>query len=276
MFRGREQSHPERGRDLLMRLAEDVKEIGQIESPPLLDGRNMVMVLGPTKNAGVKKRCRKQKTHSAAKKRFKVTGTGKLLRRKAPKSHYLEHKSAKRKRGFRQGPAGRPADVPDVKRLLGKEVADATRQAIRPRAQEAPQGPGAGQGLLGPQALELHATPRSRSSTRSPTPTATARTRSARSGGSGSCGSTRPRAVTGSPTTSSSPGCRRPRFQLDRKVLADLAVSDPQPSPRSPSRRRPRSTVLRRRLRRRLQAGRALPVGPSAMTGRSVVLEAER
>ena len=54
MFRGREQQHPERGRDLLVRLAEDVKEIGQIESPPLQDGRNMVMVLGPTKNAGVK------------------------------------------------------------------------------------------------------------------------------------------------------------------------------------------------------------------------------
>jgi translation initiation factor IF-3 len=52
MFRGREQSHPERGRDLLMRLAEDVKEIGQIESPPLQDGRNMVMVLGPNKSLG--------------------------------------------------------------------------------------------------------------------------------------------------------------------------------------------------------------------------------
>src|SRR6185437_13108831 len=55
MFRGREQSHPERGRDLLMRLAEDVKELGVIESPPLQDGRNMVMLLGPTKNAGVTK-----------------------------------------------------------------------------------------------------------------------------------------------------------------------------------------------------------------------------
>jgi translation initiation factor IF-3 len=54
MFRGREQQHPERGRDLLLRLAEDVKEIGLIESPPLQDGRNMVMLLGPTKNAGVK------------------------------------------------------------------------------------------------------------------------------------------------------------------------------------------------------------------------------
>jgi translation initiation factor IF-3 len=55
MFRGRETTHPERGRDLLMRLAEDVKEIGQVEQQPLLDGRNMTMLLGPTKNAGVTK-----------------------------------------------------------------------------------------------------------------------------------------------------------------------------------------------------------------------------
>ncbi len=54
MFRGRENLHPERGRDLLMKLAEELKEIAQIEQPPLLDGRNMIMVLGPTKNAGVK------------------------------------------------------------------------------------------------------------------------------------------------------------------------------------------------------------------------------
>ena len=53
MFRGRENLHPERGRDLLMRLAEDVKELGQIEQPPTLDGRNMGMLLGPTRNAGV-------------------------------------------------------------------------------------------------------------------------------------------------------------------------------------------------------------------------------
>ena len=53
MFRGRESTHPERGRDLLMRLAEDVQDIGVIESPPLLDGRNMVMLLGPSKNAGI-------------------------------------------------------------------------------------------------------------------------------------------------------------------------------------------------------------------------------
>ncbi|MER3409485.1 MAG: translation initiation factor IF-3 [Thermoleophilia bacterium] len=54
MFRGRENLHPERGRDLLMRLAEDVKDLGQIEMEPELDGRNMVMVLAPTKAAGQK------------------------------------------------------------------------------------------------------------------------------------------------------------------------------------------------------------------------------
>jgi len=55
MFRGRENLHPERGRDLLLRLAEDVKEVGQIEMQPELDGRNMVMVLAPTKAAGQRK-----------------------------------------------------------------------------------------------------------------------------------------------------------------------------------------------------------------------------
>jgi translation initiation factor IF-3 len=54
MFRGRETLHPERGRDLLVRLAEDVKELGTIEQQPLLDGRNMVMVLAPQRNVGVK------------------------------------------------------------------------------------------------------------------------------------------------------------------------------------------------------------------------------
>ena len=44
----------------------------------------------------------KQKTHKSSAKRFRVTGTGKIMRGKAFKSHILEHKSPKRKRGFRQ------------------------------------------------------------------------------------------------------------------------------------------------------------------------------
>jgi translation initiation factor IF-3 len=49
MFRGREQSRPELGFRLLQRLAEDVNELGYIESNPRQDGRNMIMVLGPHK-----------------------------------------------------------------------------------------------------------------------------------------------------------------------------------------------------------------------------------
>ncbi|MDQ3721144.1 MAG: translation initiation factor IF-3 [Actinomycetota bacterium] len=49
MFRGREQTHPERGERLLMRLADDVADIGTIEQRPQQDGRNMTMLLSPTK-----------------------------------------------------------------------------------------------------------------------------------------------------------------------------------------------------------------------------------
>ena len=52
MFRGREQSHPERGRMLLDRLLQDVSEIGVMEQPPLQEGRNMTMLLAPTRAAG--------------------------------------------------------------------------------------------------------------------------------------------------------------------------------------------------------------------------------
>ena len=49
MFRGREQAHPERGRDLLQKLFEDLGGLATIESAPLQEGRNMSMLLGPSK-----------------------------------------------------------------------------------------------------------------------------------------------------------------------------------------------------------------------------------
>jgi translation initiation factor IF-3 len=49
MFRGRETTHPERGEALLMRLAEDVADLGVIEQRPNLDGRNMTMLLAPAR-----------------------------------------------------------------------------------------------------------------------------------------------------------------------------------------------------------------------------------
>ncbi len=49
MFRGREQSRPELGYNLLRKLAAEVDEFGFVESAPKQDGRNMLMVLGPHK-----------------------------------------------------------------------------------------------------------------------------------------------------------------------------------------------------------------------------------
>jgi large subunit ribosomal protein L35 len=62
----------------------------------------------------------KQKTNRAAKKRFKITGAGRLLRRHAMKSHNLEKKSAKRRRGFRRQHALDGSDAREVRRLLGR------------------------------------------------------------------------------------------------------------------------------------------------------------
>ena len=51
MFRGREQAHPERGRALLQRLFEDLDGLATIESEPLQEGRNMSMMLAPSREA---------------------------------------------------------------------------------------------------------------------------------------------------------------------------------------------------------------------------------
>jgi large subunit ribosomal protein L35 len=61
----------------------------------------------------------KIKRQSAAKKRFKVTGTGQLMRRPAMWSHYLEKKSAMKKRGFDKDLALDESNVKSVKKLLG-------------------------------------------------------------------------------------------------------------------------------------------------------------
>lgn len=55
LFRGREQSRPEQGVRLLQRFAEDVSEFGSVESTPMIDGRNMVMVIGPHKTKATAK-----------------------------------------------------------------------------------------------------------------------------------------------------------------------------------------------------------------------------
>jgi len=55
MFRGREQSRPELGFRLLQRLADDIQELGFVESSPKQDGRNMTMLIAPTKKPQAKR-----------------------------------------------------------------------------------------------------------------------------------------------------------------------------------------------------------------------------
>jgi len=62
----------------------------------------------------------KNKTHSGAKKRFRVTGTGKVMREQAYARHLLEHKSSRRTRRLAQDQVVSGADAKVVKKLLGR------------------------------------------------------------------------------------------------------------------------------------------------------------
>ena len=190
MFRGREVTHPERGTMILDRLAEELAELGVVEQRPMQEGRNMTMMMAPSKavlagtvgtdaqpdgetpaengaapaprpstaaadgvdepaaeaaagGRGWRRRaggratslsrrghcprapCHnhrampKMKTHSGAKKRFKVTGSGKVRGRHPFTSHILEKKSPKKKRALGGPKIMSDDDTPRIKRMLG-------------------------------------------------------------------------------------------------------------------------------------------------------------
>jgi len=62
----------------------------------------------------------KMKTHSGAKKRFRLTGTGKVVRRRANRKHLLEHKPSTRTRRLAGDVVMSPADTQKIKKLLAK------------------------------------------------------------------------------------------------------------------------------------------------------------
>jgi large subunit ribosomal protein L35 len=62
----------------------------------------------------------KMKTHSGAKKRFRVTGSGKLMHRRAGRNHLLEHKSSRRTRRLDNEQVMSPADAKKANKLLGR------------------------------------------------------------------------------------------------------------------------------------------------------------
>ena len=182
MFRGREVYHPEHGKRILDRIAEQMEGIAKVEAEPKLDNRNMIMVLAPDKRARqaaqsrasnqqrsdkgdagvdaqrpprgqgrrVRRRIRgprgtgahprsprptgsailphqpkrddampKMKTDRGAAKRIKVTGSGRLRRRKAFRSHLLEKKSSVRTRRLGRENDIAKADERATRRMLG-------------------------------------------------------------------------------------------------------------------------------------------------------------
>lgn len=96
MFRGREQSRPELGFNLLSKLAEDVASDGQVESAPKQDGRNMIMVLAPTrKKSEAKIETQAEKNRRAAERAADLEAEQKEL----AESRALASERTKRKRG---------------------------------------------------------------------------------------------------------------------------------------------------------------------------------
>ena len=78
-FRGREQQRPEMGIRLLQRFADDVAEVGVVESSPRIDGRNMVMVVGPLKNkAEAKAEARRATQRAEAKAQNEAKASGRV------------------------------------------------------------------------------------------------------------------------------------------------------------------------------------------------------
>lgn len=130
MFRGREMAHPEQGLSILERLADDLKDVAVIENPAEDGGAqhahaHCASARDCEKEKGFQERRRKgqlmpkMKTHRGMAKRVRKTGTGKLMRAKAFKSHILTKKSPKRKRNFRHETEVAKADTKVVERQLG-------------------------------------------------------------------------------------------------------------------------------------------------------------
>ena len=128
MFRGREQAHPERGRALLQKLFEDLGGMAVIESAPLQEGRNMSMLLAPSKEA-------RAAEEAAAAPATTAAAEGAAAPAEAPAAAPAADGAA----APAEDPATAPADAPDA------DEAD-TAPADAPEADTAPADSAAAEG----------------------------------------------------------------------------------------------------------------------------------
>ena len=120
---GRSIVFKERGEMLLLKFAQALEDVGIVEQMPRLEGKRMNIFIAP--KPGKKwfqpnkySKMPKVKTKSSAKKRFTLTGTGKIKRKHAFKSHILTKKSTKRKHNLTKAGLVHVADEGRVRDML--------------------------------------------------------------------------------------------------------------------------------------------------------------
>ena len=126
LFRGREQSRPEQGVRLLQRFAEDVAEYGTVESTPMIDGRNMVMIIGPLRTKA-----------DAKAEQMAARAATKAARKESEAAPAAEApaKAPAAKKAVVAEPQETPvADQPDEKPAAAKKPATAKPAAAKPAA----------------------------------------------------------------------------------------------------------------------------------------------
>ena len=134
LFRGREQSRPEQGVRLLQKFAEDVAEFGSVESTPTIDGRNMVMVIGPLKNKAEAKA--EAEARRAANKPQRASGPA------TDAAPAAAEKRAAAKPAVELPPVETPAAVTPAPEVpVAEKPAAALRAAAAPKAPVAPKAP---------------------------------------------------------------------------------------------------------------------------------------
>jgi translation initiation factor IF-3 len=149
-FRGREQQRPEMGIRLLQRFAEDVAEVGSIESTPRIDGRNMVMVIGPLKNkAEAKAEARRAAQRAADKAKAEAAKTASVTAEQSPltqslgdalPAEFLEAAKAREEAQHEASPeTEQAADISEAtapEELQPEEIQPAELQPEAPQAEE--------------------------------------------------------------------------------------------------------------------------------------------
>ena len=145
-FRGREQQRPEMGLRLLQRFAEDVADVGVVESSPRIDGRNMVMVIGPVKNkAEAKAEARRTAQRADAKAQNEAKAAGRIDTSGAEQAPMTQSLADLLPEGFQvntEAPAPEAAvETPEAAVETPEAAVEAPEAAVEAPAAKAPEAP---------------------------------------------------------------------------------------------------------------------------------------